>query len=200
MKRGRKPKIFNDDDFADPYDSISYIDKKCESVDHTKKLGNCIDNLYCIYGLGEYKDGIWKEKPNCLLDLGENPFYRLRQLDPKALTYGSQKSLTVGNYEQCFQSCLNNKLDLTPVGLRNLGATCYLNVLMQSLFHNLLIRDAVFNINISGASDLSIDQESSRLSMESITNSLQNAFAFMQSSRRSTYDLEDFTSEYMMAD
>jgi len=33
-----------------------------------------------------------------------------------------------------------------PVGLKNLGATCYLNVLIQTLFQNLIVRDAIFNI------------------------------------------------------
>jgi hypothetical protein len=35
------------------------------------------------------------------------------------------------------------------LGLENLGATCYLNVLIQSIFHNCLIREAIMNMEIT---------------------------------------------------
>ena len=74
----------------------------------------CLTNPNCYYGLGERKRGIWSDKPKLLADIGDDPSYRLR-----------------------------NPL-LQPAGLLNLGATCYLNSLVQVLFLNLPFRAAVY--------------------------------------------------------
>ena len=79
---------------------------------------NCGDNPWCIQCLGT-EEGIWMSTPSMVTSLGLDPKFMLR---------------------------VSSAEGMIPVGLKNLGATCYINALIQSLYHNLLIRDAVFNI------------------------------------------------------
>lgn len=82
-----------------------------------------------------------------------------------------------------------------PIGLKNLGATCYLNVLMQCLFHNLLFRDIVMDMDVSiNDSDANIAAEDD-LTMKRIVGSFQSAFAHMQLYHNTAYDLLDFTGK-----
>jgi hypothetical protein len=88
----------------------------CHSTiaDHSGSRKNCADNPNCLYGLGERKRGIWTDKGAILAAIGSDPAAAAREPS------------------------------LIPAGMKNLGATCYLNSLVQSLFHNLLFRAAVY--------------------------------------------------------
>jgi hypothetical protein len=77
-------------------------------VDHARKR-NCARNPWCVYGLGE-KDGIWKSCNHLIGALGYDVTLNLRSADPTDPT---------------------GQRFLPPAGLKNLGATCYLNVLIQ---------------------------------------------------------------------
>ena len=74
----------------------------------------------------------------------------------------------------------------TPIGLKNLGATCYLNVLIQCLFHNPVIRSCVYS--------LQLDAMDAGNKMIQIMKSLQIAFGHMQYSLEKEYSLTDFVS------
>lgn len=77
-------------------------------VDHSRKK-NCIKNPWCVYGLGE-KEGIWRNNTSLLNCIGYDPSIHQRKK------------------KEGFKS--GNRL-FPPAGLKNLGATCYLNVLVQ---------------------------------------------------------------------
>ena len=81
---------------------------------------------------------------------------------------------------------------LTPVGLVNLGATCYLNALVQSLYHNLLIRDAIFNLNANVDGSILNENSTGSTKMDLVLQSLQKIFGYLWESDRSTYSLNDF--------
>lgn len=91
-----------------------------------------------------------------------------------------------------------------PAGLKNLGATCYINALLQCLFQNLLFRDSLFNMTINDDSTPSMTASSNsgvsclisstdeKSQMQKVLRSLQTAFAHMDKSCKSVYDIEDF--------
>mmetsp|Transcript_6273 Transcript_6273/g.9471 ORF Transcript_6273/g.9471 Transcript_6273/m.9471 type:complete len:1457 (+) Transcript_6273:112-4482(+) len=65
----------------------------------------------------------------------------------------------------------NSKLHTGLVGLENLGATCYLNALLQMLYHVNAFRDSVYTIPFAGE----IYDKSTTLSLQNIFNQLQTS-------------------------
>jgi len=95
----------------------------CTRVAHASKAGkpgqkkNCTLNPRCIFGLGEHKDGLWADQT-------KKPCDAVKALgDPGVLGDPAVK----------------------PLGLINLGATCYVNSLLQSLFLNEAFRKDVYS-------------------------------------------------------
>lgn len=82
-------------------------------ADHAKGKAHCAHNPNCVFGWKESRKGIWSDAPSLLSALGPDPAGRAR--DP------------------CAQ----------PAGIINLGATCYLNALVQALYSILPLRAAL---------------------------------------------------------
>ncbi|OQS02907.1 ubiquitin-specific protease, partial [Thraustotheca clavata] len=126
-----------------------------------RRLGNCSENPNCLYGLGEYTEGIWKSVPELLKALGEDPSLSIR---------------TEINQEKS-----------TPCGLRNLGATCYVNSMVQVLFMDLAFRRAVHEWEPSESNKV----DAARLGQ---MQALQRLFAFLQFSASSYVDPQEFSN------
>ena len=159
---------------------------------------NCSSNPWCCFGLGELNVGMWKNEQQILDSiLGDDPFLHQRRAEKDE----KGERLT------------------PPAGLKNLGATCYLNVLMQvslvptpcqnlsivigsllcssfksfstmlqSLFHNLMFRDSIFNVDTSAVPNKTSSSEMSQVVIE-----LQNTFARMLLDMRGVVNLATFT-------
>ncbi|KAJ3054071.1 Ubiquitin carboxyl-terminal hydrolase 48 [Rhizophlyctis rosea] len=113
-----------------------------------------------------------KDNPNCLNHVGasmwleEDAFDSFRRVhDPEYNAADDAEAREEGE----------------PVGLKNLGATCYLNTLLQVWFHNLSFREGVFAYTptAEGTHDTPCDQ-------------LQKAFAHMQLGKQQFYDPTSF--------
>jgi len=76
--------------------------------------------------------------------------------------------------------------DLLPCGLRNLGATCYLNSMLQCLFVNLPFRRAVYEW---APKEKGVSEQQARQ-----MRALQKLFAQMQLGNQSMYDPTEFAS------
>ena len=170
---------------SDPYGTLWQPQVKCPAGDHKKKK-NCSGNPWCLLDLVDEKKGIWKPHPACIQKLGYDPQYLRREKQGKTSK-------------------------LIPSGIKNLGATCYLNVLIQMLHQNLLVRDAIFNMQLEkgnksgtsivksmnsgmgGSADRAgVADNEGNSHMTMVVGALQEAFGHLGSSLKGEYDLSLF--------
>ncbi|KAG6952948.1 hypothetical protein JG687_00012695 [Phytophthora cactorum] len=163
-KRKREAESSRDSRLADPY---LLQTPPCRFSDHHRKRGknagvsrNCVDNPNCLYGLGERNKGVWQGSKLVRRVFGDDP----RDRERGASKHGEPM----------------------PCGLRNLGATCYLNSMLQCLFVNLPFRQAVYEWE---PKEQLVDKEQA-LQMRA----LQKLFAQMQLGNESYYDPTEFAS------
>ena len=148
----------------DPFDSTSDVvygtlrrRRPCQlRHDSSKPKKSCEDNPYCLYDCLHPKQGIWEQGDFKFLQfhLGTD-FNELHRQDMT-----------------------------TPIRLKNLGATCYLNVLMQCLYQNIIIRNTIYQM-------FTQENVNSLRSIQVLQN-LQEIFAFMDLSVNNTYNLSKF--------
>ncbi|CAM9717071.1 unnamed protein product, partial [Scytosiphon promiscuus] len=133
---------------------------RCTRQDHARKK-NCSNNPRCLYGLGEGKEGIWSAKPSLLSALGDDLSGVLKEtaLTPHADTADKTPPATAAAAATPAATGAGTTSTPTPggdvvaspppprlpTGLKNLGATCYLNSQLQALFANKSFRDGVFS-------------------------------------------------------
>eukprot|EP00904_Undaria_pinnatifida_P007871 jgi/Undpi1/4213/HiC_scaffold_16.g07579.m1 len=110
---------------------------RCDPEDHVKKK-NCENNPRCLYGLGEGKEGIWSSSPALIKALGPDISGALKAV-PASETPPDASASTSG-----YASVASPPPPGFPSGLRNLGATCYLNSQLQALFANRGFRRGVY--------------------------------------------------------
>ncbi|CAM9626860.1 unnamed protein product [Laminaria digitata] len=110
---------------------------RCEREDHAKKK-NCESNPRCLYGLGEGKEGIWSSKPALIKALGQDMSGALKAVPASEMPPEASDS-TPGD-----AAVASSPPPGFPAGLRNLGATCYLNSQLQALFANRGFRRGVY--------------------------------------------------------
>ncbi len=141
----------------DPYHiSLS----RCQQKEHVYKL-NCKINPNCLYGFGEFKNGIWlKNTAFSKKQLGISPKNDIREMNT------------------------------IPCGLANLGATCYINSLLQSLFYNIEFRNSIYSFNpiLNNKTDEKLIQNMT------IMKELQRIFINLEFSNKKYYDPKTFVS------
>ncbi|KAL7682947.1 putative Ubiquitin domain, Zinc finger, RanBP2-type, ubiquitin specific protease [Plasmopara halstedii] len=164
IKRKREIKPSQESRLDDPY--LLQV-PPCRFLDHHRKHGknvsivrNCVDNPNCLYGLGEHLEGVWQ---------GSKLVRRVFGSDPRDRKRG-----------------LTDCGELMPCGLRNLGATCYLNSMLQCLFALLPFRQAVYEWKPKKQ----CVGEKKTLQMRA----LQKLFARMQLGNESYYDPTEFAT------
>ncbi|CAM9675018.1 unnamed protein product, partial [Ectocarpus sp. 8 AP-2014] len=118
---------------------------RCTREDHVRKK-NCSNNPRCLYGLGEGKEGIWSRKPALIAALGEDMSGMVKELPSEstraARAAAGGSSAGPGDAVVAFPP---PRVQRQPTGLKNLGATCYLNSQLQALFANKAFRHGVFS-------------------------------------------------------
>ena len=82
--------------------------------------------------------------------------------------------------------CASMRKGSDPIGLINLGATCYVNSLLQCLFHNREFRAGVYHWTPSG--------DTSIAGAEKVVASLQRIFVRLELGLKNSYSTNEFAS------
>ncbi|KAJ3026927.1 UNVERIFIED_CONTAM: ATP-binding cassette sub- G member 1 [Siphonaria sp. JEL0065] len=80
----------------------------------------------------------------------------------------------------------------TPLGLKNLAATCYLNTLLQVWFHTVPFRSAVYDYQMGLAVADTNSNAGDAADADQIIKNLQIAFAYMQYGAKNVFDPSAF--------
>jgi len=129
---------------------------------------------FCAVDLNDRR-GVWQsdEASTLCQQLGEDPRLQRREV----LSASSTDEATEEDSDEIRKLARTSGTCMKPVGLRNLGATCYLNSLLQSLFFNVDFRRLLLRVPHSSSNAV---------------GALQKIFAHLADGERCTVDPEEF--------
>ncbi|KAG0048766.1 hypothetical protein BGZ83_006323 [Gryganskiella cystojenkinii] len=136
-----------------PYCGNKYLESKKESTDATTSTTTTCTAARC-------KEG----NPHCLNHLGQEQWEKEDAVDTYCFPRGKKG-----------RPIHQSRLDGFPVGLKNLGATCYANASLQVWFHDPAFRDCIYRCEPKAYVDVSKDA----------LHQLQMLFAYMDKGQKS---------------
>mmetsp|Transcript_132341 Transcript_132341/g.294949 ORF Transcript_132341/g.294949 Transcript_132341/m.294949 type:complete len:1145 (+) Transcript_132341:151-3585(+) len=129
---------------------------------------------FCAVDLSD-RQGVWQNKPPLVRQLGADPKERQRRIFSFA-SDGSVSEAKGGG--QGIADAEGVTKAVAPVGLKNLGATCYLNSLLQYLFFNVDFRQGLL----------------AATSNSGVVRELQRIFALLANGEEAVLDTSGFVS------
>eukprot|EP01134_Creolimax_fragrantissima_P002707 CFRG2707T1 len=147
------------------------MDCRCTLVN--KRHSNKRYNISCTHGLGEKR---WLSQ----MTRGLTPNVESSAEGRHRVTMTTNKDVAAENAK----STRSQKSCCRRVGLRNLGNTCYMNAILQMWFHNVALRNILYNLPIIPHEPVSDSKERT----SSPLFELQKLFGMMQLSNRRIAD------------
>jgi len=148
---------------------------------------NCKQNPKCYCGLGRAK---W---------LAERPSSSSSSRGEKAANDEDDEDDDEEDSDDDDETCFERRKTGLPIGLKNLGNTCYVNSFLQIWFHNTQFRNALYSWDpeqdLEERSNKTLYKTDQEYRPEGIIANLQALFAIMEFSNRKAVDPNEFITK-----